>query len=341
MEAYPAREQNELDRLQLDGDEALRAEYALYSQVADLYYNRGLKISEIAKKLSFSSAKVSRLLAAAREKGVVEIRVHRIINRLREIEKRLTDAFSLTEAIVISSFEGEGYEEELETVTDFASVYVSDLLKGKKTLGISNGNAVNKITGKLHRIHPCELDTVQIIGSGSNTYQDVESRELVTRISGIFPGGRSYFLNTPIFMEDRYAKERLLREPSVSAVFDRMRACDILLTGIGGFQQIPKVARRGAFREYLTEDMMAELAAKGAVGSVCAQYYDIRGTYLSCEWNEKCIGMPFEDIRENAMTIGVACGAYKQASVLGALRAGLINVLITDEALASGLLAIG
>ena len=89
MEAYPAREANTLDRLQLDGDEALRAEYALYSQVADLYYNRGLKISEIAKKLSFSSAKVSRLLAAAREKGVVEIRVHRIINRLREIEKRL------------------------------------------------------------------------------------------------------------------------------------------------------------------------------------------------------------------------------------------------------------
>ena len=333
------REQAELTRVQLGQDAPLLSEYALYSLVADMYYTRGMKVAEIAASLSFSAAKVSRLLAAAREKGVVEIRVRRIVDRLREIEKQLTEAFGLKDAIVISSFGEEDYEQALETVTDFASVYVSDLLRGKKTLGVSNGNAVNKITGKLHRIHPCELDTVQIIGSGSNTYQDVESRELVTRISQLFPGGRSYFLNTPIFLGDSYAKERLLQEPSVSAVFDRMRECDILLTGIGGFKQIPKAARRGAFREYLTDDMMRELNEKGAVGSVCAQYYDIQGNYLSCEWNEKCIGMPFADIRANKMTIGVACGAYKQSSVRGALRAGLINVLITDEALAAGLLS--
>ena len=47
----------------------------LLTRVAYLYYERGLRQKEIADLLGFSRSKVSRLLAEARNCGVVEVRV--------------------------------------------------------------------------------------------------------------------------------------------------------------------------------------------------------------------------------------------------------------------------
>jgi DNA-binding transcriptional regulator LsrR (DeoR family) len=48
--------------------------------------------------------------------------------------------------------------------------------------------------------------------------------------------------------------------------------------------------------------------------------------------------MSFEDIRKNSMTIAIASGISKVTPILGALRAGLIDILITGSQVASKLL---
>lgn len=312
-------------------------EYALLSQIADMYYNQDLKVTEIASKLFFSPAKVSRLLAQAREKKVVEINVRRVAGRLSDLEDHLKKDFHLKDAIVINSFQNETDIEELDILTDFASVYTSELLKGRKILGLSNGTAVNMLVSKIRPLHRCELDIVQIIGSGGGANKDLESRDLVKKMADIYPGGRSYFLNTPLYIDSIAAKEGLLKDSTISNTLSMMNHCDILLSGVGTFSNnlslLPEV-----MREYLSPAHIKELSDKNAVGCVCAQFYDIHGSLIDCTWNHHCISMSFEDIRKNSMTIAIASGISKVTPILGALRAGLIDILITGSQVASKLL---
>lgn len=311
-------------------DEKSLRELAFLSQVADMYYNQDMLQSEIAAKLYFSRSKVSRLLTQAKELGIVDIKVKHVSDRIPSVEKVLKDTFHLKDAVVINSYSGENKDERnLEAITDFASVYVSNLLKGDITLGVSNGSAVNKVTRKINRMHPCNLNVVQIIGSGSNAHQAIESRDLVMRFSEIFSHGSCYFLNAPIYIDNAFARSQILKDKSITTAFQKMKHCDIILSGIGGFD-VQRFHTAEIIREYQTDEHARELERKGAVGCICALYYDINGTYIESEWNDKCVSIPFEDIKANPMTIGVACRDDKVLPMLGALRGGLVNVVITD-----------
>ena len=336
-----ARKKNieELSISSSEKDTKTLQEYAFISQVADMYYNQNMLQSEIAKRLYFSRSKVSRILTQAKELGIVDIKVKKILERVPSIEDTLKEQFHLRDAIVISSFSNEEYDQNLDIVSDFASIYISNLLKGSIILGVSNGNAVNKVTRKISPIHPCKLEIVQIVGSGSNAHQAVESRDSVNRIAEVFPGGRSYFLNTPLYMDNAFARSQLLQNPSVVSVFEMMKRCNILLTGLGAFDE-KRFQTAEIIREYQTEAHARELAEKGAVGCIMAVYYDINGNYIPCDWNDKCITMPFDEVKANSFTVAVACGNKKVKPILGALRGGLINVMITNLATASQVLAL-
>ena len=74
--------------------------------IARLYYLDGLGQNEVAKFAKVSQAKVSRLLALARERGIVRITVADYEPRRRELEERLRARFGLASAVVIKSSDG-------------------------------------------------------------------------------------------------------------------------------------------------------------------------------------------------------------------------------------------
>lgn len=320
----------DLNFQQLEQDDKSLQELAFLSQVADMYYNQDMLQSDIAKKLYFSRSKVSRLLTQARELGIVDIKIRQVLDRIPTVEDALKKTFGLKDAVVINSFSGDNKDERnLEMVTDFASLYVSNLLKGDITLGVSNGSAVNKVTRKINKLHNCDLKVVQIIGSGSNAHQAIESRDLVMRFSEIFSRGHCYFLNAPIYIDNEFARSQILQDKTIVTAFEMMKKCDIILSGIGGFD-VQRFHTAEIIREYQTDAHARELEMKGAVGCICALYYDINGNYINAEWNNKCVAMPFEVIKNNPMTIGVACRDDKVLPMLGALRGKIVNVVITD-----------
>ena len=164
----------------------------------------------------------------------------------------------------------------------------------------------------------------------------IESREIINNLASTFHG-TGYYLNTPIYMDNAFARSQLLNDPNVREVTELMTRCDLIITGLGGID-VSRLKTAEMIREYQTEAQAKELQAKGAVGCVCMLYYDINGNYVDCEWNEKCICMPLEDVKKNPMTVAVAVGDYKVSSILGALRGGIPNVLITDVTTATKVL---
>lgn len=311
-------------------------EYAEMYQVAHMYYDLGMLQPEIAEKMFFSRSKVSRLLKRARELGIVQITVKKIFNRMEQLERTLCSTFGLKDAVVITNYD-EGPEDSLEALTDFAALYVSDLLQGSCTVGVTRGSTINRVVDKFSKIHDCRLQLVQLMGSSSSAYQAEESHTLVNRMAGKF-GGTAHYLNTPLYIDDLYAKNILLEDSTVKAVFKEMEQCNIVLTGIGALDITAR--SRPGWHGYMNRRHYQELQEKGAVGSICAQYYDLNGKYVPSEWNAKCIAMPLEQIGKNRISVGIAQGQDKVGSILGALRGEYINILITNVRTAADVIAL-
>ncbi|NLH09610.1 MAG: sugar-binding transcriptional regulator, partial [Chloroflexi bacterium] len=81
---------------------------------------------------------------------------------------------------------------------------------------------------------------------------------------------------------------------------------------------------------YLTPKELKDLAESGVVGDVCALMFDIEGNLLDVPLARRVVGVQADMLRQIPLVLGVACGAVKAAAIHGALRARLINALVTD-----------
>ena len=84
-----------------------------------------------------------------------------------------------------------------------------------------------------------------------------------------------------------------------------------------------------------------ELHEQGAVGDVCARYYDSQGQVLDVELNHRVIGIKLHVLHEIECVIGVAGGLAKAEAILGALRGDYIKILVADDVAARKVLELG
>ena len=315
-----------------DKEYGVENKLALYSQVAHMYYEQGMLQPEIAKKLYFSRSKVCRILQKAQDLGVVDIRVKHYVSRVPSFENRLQQEFGIRHPVVLTSFEGEHNEVDVnEALNNYAALYISDKLKGNCVFGITGSHNVTQAVHMLRNRHDCSLKVVQTIGASIN--KDM-SAELVDFLAKTF-GGKAYLLNTPVYVDDLNVKKQLLRDPSVTETVHLMKHCDIILMSIGTFDVNGDMPN---WWGYMTDQHRFELAAKGAVGSMCAMFFDKDGKWLDCDWNRKCITIPWEDLQKIKERVVIARGRSKINGILGALHGGLMDVWITDTLTAAAVL---
>ena len=80
---------------------------------------------------------------------------------------------------------------------------------------------------------------------------------------------------------------------------------------------------------YFKENEKESLKERDAVGDICMQFYDIEGDTSRFEKDNNVIGIDIHKLRDIPYSIGVAGGMDKFSAILGAVRGGYINILIT------------
>ena len=85
---------------------------------------------------------------------------------------------------------------------------------------------------------------------------------------------------------------------------------------------------------------MAEIESRGAVGEVLIAPFDLEGRFVADALRERTIAFDARELRRVPITIGVAGGPSKVRPILGALRAGAVNTLVTDVRTAEAVLAL-
>ena len=104
--------------------------------------------SEIAQRLSLSTAKVNRLLLKGREQGYVNITIRTPFQQLFDLEARLEAVFGIQDAIVIPSLP-EGSSSPLNDIGAVAADYLLAHLRDGDILAITPGTTVQAVAQAL------------------------------------------------------------------------------------------------------------------------------------------------------------------------------------------------
>jgi DNA-binding transcriptional regulator LsrR (DeoR family) len=173
-----------------------------------------------------------------------------------------------------------------------------------------------------------------MIGALGTPDPQIDGGELARSYARAF-GGRYRIFPAPAIVESPQVREAMMQERPIRDTLALAKKVDVAILGIGTTDPAMSSLVRA---EYLTTKEIQEVAQSGAVGDVCAIHFDLDGKILDIAIAKRVIGIGAEDMLRIPFRLAVAGGSLKAPAILGALRSGLINALVTDDLAARGVL---
>lgn len=306
-------------------------EELLAVRVAELYYDENKTQDEIGGLLGISRWKAGRLLAEARERGIVRIDiVHPRARRLAS-ERALRERFSLVDAVVVPTPEAEvGVGSR---VAQAAADFLTSMRPVPRTLGVSWGRTLTELADRMPEGWATGVTVVQINGGVSLNRRPGTAATLAATISHR-GGGQAVLLPSPAILERVSTKEAIESDRTVAGVLERGAGADAFLFSAGVVDEGSAHVESG----YLQVDEVEELARRGAIGDVVGRYIDANGNIVDPALDERTLGISLDTLRSARTAILVVAGSAKHDIARAVVTSGLCTVLITDEATARALL---
>ncbi len=293
-----------------------------------LYYNHQLTQQQVANRLDVSRATVVRLLRAARENGLVEIRILAPIPFLSEsairVEEDLrTNKASKLERVIVGAGKGP------LAAASAASNFLIDHVGFEDVVGFGWSSTLAQMPD-LARSGPLAQHVVQLAGAvGSSSG---ESFDIAVRAADDWRG-RLYALPAPAIVQDPRTAEALRCDQTIARTLAAFPQCTVAVIGIGIVSHDSTMVKAG----YLTASDAERLSTRGAVADLLGWHLDTSGQIVPDQWADCRIGMSIEQLRPIKQVVAVAAGGNKAEAVRAAIASETISVLIVDEELAMAL----
>lgn len=302
-------------------------------KTANLYYTEGWTQEQIAKRVGVSRPVISKLLQKAKDYGIVEIFIKDESLHTVDLEQQLEEKFGLKDVVVVPSKDGNS-EMTKQAVGQAAASYISKKLKDVQMIGIGWGSLLAEMVKEFPFEKKESIKIVPLVGGMGMQHVGMHANQLAYELAKKLNGTCSY-LYVPAFIESKELRDRLINMSDVKAVLEEGRKVDMAVVGIGNPYDQSTLKKIG----YLSEEDIGKLKENGVVGDITSRFLHIDGTPLENDINEKIIGVTLDEIKAINLVIGVAEGAHKRESILGALNGHYLDVLIIDELAASAILS--
>ena len=302
---------------------------------ARLYYIDGLGQHEVAKFVKVSQAKVSRLLALARERGIVRISIAEYEPRRRDLEGQLCELFPLTTAIVLKAIDGLTDTDLRRAVGHFASSAVDALIPPKAVVALAGGRTLHELVHHLPESRNKALTVVQAMGSVDSNANAFDA-QAVGRVMAQRLGGTFLAFNTPAYTSDKRTRDALLKLEQIRRVHEHLDRANLAIVGVGTLENSVFV-ERGA----LSPADLNQLRKAGAVGEICGRFFNAAGKECATSWRERVMSVEIEQLRRMPQVLAIVSGSDRAFALLAAFRGQLIKGLVIDEAGATALLSVG
>jgi DNA-binding transcriptional regulator LsrR (DeoR family) len=303
-------------------------ELRIVARVARMYYEWDIRQSEIAAQLDLSQATVSRLLKRSKAEGIVRISINLPGGIFTELEETLVKKYNLRDAIVVDCLD----EDERSIQRDLgvaAAYYLENTLRPNEIIGISSWSAT--LLALVDALPPLPrkpgIKVVQILGGVGNPSVEAHATHLTSRLAQLVKGQAVYLPVTGVVATEA-ARDVLLADSVVSQAVDLFDHVTTALVGIGAIDPSPLLAQSG---NIFCPDELDLLRRRNAVGDILMRFFDSHGNLVRTGLENRVISMDLEQLSKVSRAVGIAGGERKYAGILGALRGGWVNILITDR----------
>ncbi|MBN8998814.1 MAG: sugar-binding transcriptional regulator, partial [Rhizobiales bacterium] len=193
-------------------------------------------------------------------------------------------------------------------------------------IGVSWGRTMSAVAQRLPAFWNEGVEVVLLNGAmniRSPSTRTNNTAELFARSAN----GTATLLPVPAILGHAATRVALEQDPTIASVLALGRRAPVICFGMGSMAPDSVLLQSG----FVSEAEQAALKAKGAVGDILSRYIDADGTIVDAELDARTIGLDLRFCRERDFSIGVCAGRAKHAVALACLRAGYLNVLVTDE----------
>ena len=315
---------------------AASASSDLSTQVARLFFDRQLSKMEIAARLGISRFRVARLIDDALADGLVRIEYRDIPADDRGLAAVLEERFGLDLCAVAIAAADDAADEATDEATTFnavvrlAAAVLHGLISSGDVIGVAWGSTLAAVVRELPTRSDPDLEVVQLAGSSARLDRGRDAGELA-RVLADRLGATHRAIYSPTFVETAALRAALLREPEVADTVARFNALDLAIVGIGAMPTGDDGAASSLVRSGVLDDTeVLRLTELGAVGDLVVHPFDATGRFVAPDLAERAVAIGVEELRRVRRVVAVASGTRKAGAIRGALKSGVIRMLVTD-----------
>jgi deoxyribonucleoside regulator len=298
--------------------------------IATRFYVTGQSQIDIARSIGLDASTVSRYLKRARDEGIVRVEIERPRALHGDLGLELAQGFHLKRAVVVTGEPGQG---ATQAVARAAADYVNSQLFNGMRLGLSWGRM---LSAAMHMLPPgtvSDLDISLLHGGVGTAGAGIQGVELARHVASLHPRSRVHYLHAPVLVDSPDIKDAMLRDGSIRAALESAASRELALVGIGTLDESAPLIRFGHISRHDRE----RLLAAGAVGDMCTRFFTPEGEPVHV-LDDRLIAIEWDELRRIPLVVAMAAGVDKRDAILGALRSGCMNVLVTDELTARAVL---
>lgn len=305
----------------------------LLSRIAALYYLEDMTQQEIAENLGLSRPKVGRLLQQARDEKIVEITVHAAPRTSLRLEETLRSLFPLDQAVLAPDYPD---RDPLRTaVAAAAGAYMTRQLVHESTVAVGMGRNVGSVPEQVPtQVIGNRVTFISAIGGSTHVDEPTNSNDICRRLA-LKLDGYSESLYAPAYAETVTEHDALMRHHDVRATLERAAQAGMAIVGVGDAGAQSAVVSMGC----VSVSEMRGLRREGAVGDILGSFFDIEGRALAQGMKDRVVSLERSELEHIPCVVAVVSERTKVRAVVGALRTGIVNVLVTSTDIAQDVLA--
>lgn len=298
-------------------------------RAAWMYYIAGKNQSEIATQLGTSRPVVQRLIAAAKEEGIVSIGLNHPVASCLDYAQMLKEKYNLIECNVVPAFT---HDVTLDSVSFGCYQLMEKYLRSEseKVIGIGSGLTLKKTIRRIDFDSPhtrCVALISAMDADGKCNYYDDVPLLLASKIQANY-----YQWSAPRYAQTTLEHQMWCSNRLFNNVLSIAQQADVIFVGIGALNQQSPIFKDG----FITYEQLEILTQQGAVGEILGRFIDANGDVVENDINHLITS--YDIRRSRGPRIAAACGEDKRPAIFSALKGKWINGLVTDEHTARWLL---
>lgn len=300
----------------------------LLADVARAYYLRNQSKVDIARQFSLSRFQVAKMLEDARELGIVTIEIREQGRWSSSVEERLAAHLGVERVVVVST-ENASAAEAGERLGIAVMEVLRETVRPRMTVGISWSRALDLAARYMPTLPPCTIvqltGALQLPGAGSLA-------RIIAQLGGN-PGITTLPISAPLVVDRTATADDLMRQPEIAEALAAADHLDLAIVAIGAW-----VAGESTVYEKVSAADREAGTAQGAVAEISGRLLDAGGVPVHTALDGRTIGVRIEQLAGSGRVIAVARDVARVDAVRAAIKAGVVSVLIVDDALAQALI---